>query len=444
VSLLKCRSADYRVVYLEESEGGLQPKTMVPVAEKPRDVLVLGAGIVGIGCALYLQRAGHALTVIDRSGPGEGCSFGNAGVIATDAIMPLATFATLREGPRMLLDPLGPLCIRWHYLPRLLPWLLRFVASARPAKLRAITQALAALQLHALEAYEPLLDHAGARDLLRTSGRMSLYVSDQRFFADAHKRDVQRRHGVRVEELDVAQVHERIPALSDKIRRGVLFPDSAYTVNPFRLVQTLADDLQRHGGIVRRATVTDVSARPGRVRVNTSTGYYEGEILVLALGAWSGRLAARLGSPVPLDTERGYHVTLPHPRVRLELPLIFEDYRFAATSMEQGLRFAGTVEFAGVDAPPNYARARVLLERAHRLLPKVQTEGYSKWMGLRPTLPDSLPVISASPIHANVYFAFGHQHLGLTLGAITGRLIADLVAGRKSDIDVTPYRIDRF
>ena len=409
-----------------------------------KNIIVLGAGIVGVATALYLQRDGHAVTLIDRDDPGEGCSSGNAGIIARYSVLPLATHAALREVPRMLLDPLGPLCIRWRYLPRLLPWLLRFLNSTGRRQVIAACEALAALQRHTLDAYWALIDQAGARDLVRTNGVLFPYESEKKFAADAAKRTLASEHGAMVKELSGDEARELEPALSPHIKCATFSAESAHTVNPLRLVKVMAQDLARRGATIKRADVTGVEANASGIVVHSDGDRYRGDMVVIALGAWSGKFAAGLGSPVPLDTERGYHVVIPDAGIELTLPVLFPEYKFAASSMEMGLRLAGTVELAGVDAPPNYARARVLLNHGQRLLPGLRRAEYSQWMGCRPTLPDSLPVISRSPHHANVYFAFGHHHLGLTLGPITGRLIADLVAGRDSIVDLRPYRIDRF
>jgi glycine/D-amino acid oxidase-like deaminating enzyme len=411
---------------------------------KPSNVLVLGAGIVGTASALWLQRDGHAVTLIDRDDPGQGCSFGNAGIIARYSVVPLASHATPRELAKMLLDPLGPLSIRWRYLPRLFPWLLRFAVCARPAKLAASAAALAALQQHTLEAYRALLDQVDGRDVVRSNGLLHPYESEKSYVADAPDRELRRRHGVSIQELSGDEAREIAPALAPSITRATFFPDCAHTVNPLRLVQVLVQDLVRRGGRIRRALVTGVEASASGVTAHTDGERYSGDAVVVALGAWSGRVAAALGSPVPLDTERGYHVVIPRPNIELDLPLLFPEYEFGATSMETGLRLAGTVELASLDAPPNYERARVLLRHGRRLFPGLASDECSEWMGLRPTLPDSLPVISRSSRHANVYYAFGHHHLGLTLAPITGRLIADMVAQRETSINLVPYRIDRF
>ncbi|MFQ5937555.1 MAG: NAD(P)/FAD-dependent oxidoreductase, partial [Acidiferrobacterales bacterium] len=273
---------------------------------KARSVVVVGGGIVGVASALYLQRDGHAVTLIDRNDPGEGCSLGNAGILGTYSVIPLATADTLREIPRMLVDPLGPLCIRWRYLPRLLPWLARFLACARPAKVAASTLALAAMQNCVLDAYRVLLDQASAHDLVSASGLLYAYESENEYAAAAKNRDVQRQHGVAVKELSGAAAHELLPALGPDIKRATLFPNCAHTVNPLRLVQTLAEDFVRRGGNIKRASVTGVDVQENRIIVHTATDRYLGEVVVVALGAWSRKLASALGSPVPLDTERGY------------------------------------------------------------------------------------------------------------------------------------------
>lgn len=431
---------------VEEGSGAVYGHCTPPrrLNLKPSKVLVLGAGIVGAASALSLQRDGHAVTLIDRDDPGQGCSFGNAGIIARYSVVPLASHATPRKLAKMLFDPLGPLSIRWRYLPRLLPWLVRFAASARPPKLAASAAALAALQQHTLEAYRALLDQVEGRDVVRSNGLLHPYESEENYAGDAAERALRRQHGVTMQELTGDEAREIVPALAPSIKRATLLPDCAHTVNPLRLVQVLVQDLLRRGGRFRRTLVTAVEANASNVTVHTDSEQYSGDAVVVAFGAWSRRIAADLGSPVPLDTERGYHVVIPRSNVELDLPVLFPEYKFGATSMEMGLRLAGTVELASLDAPPNYQRARVLLRHGHRLFPGLTSDEYSEWMGLRPTLPDSLPVISRSPRHANVYYAFGHHHLGLTLAPITGRLIADMVAQRQTPIDLAPYRIDRF
>ncbi len=412
-----------------------------------RRVTVIGAGIVGICCALYLQRDGHTVTVLDPAPPGEGgASFGNAGILAIDHCVPDAHPGILWHIPGFLLDPLGPLTIRWSYLPRALPWLLRFVAASRRKPFEASSRGLQALHGQALAAYRPLVENAGAQELLRRSGWLVIFESDTNFArARRFKVDIPRQLGVRLEELDGAGARALEPALSPEIRHAVHYPDVEMTTDPLRLVRVLAHDFQRRGGTVRRERVRGFTlGRHGAEVVHTDVVTHATDVVVLAAGAYSRPLAEALGSRVPLDTERGYHAMLPEPGLLMKVPVISGDFHCALTPMENGLCVGGTVEFAGLHAAPNYARVDKLLSIAHRTLPGLNDEGHTRWMGCRPSLPDSLPVLGRSPRYRDVYFAFGHGSVGLTDGALTGKLIAELVAERPPTVDVTPYRPDRF
>lgn len=407
------------------------------------EVTVVGAGVVGMACALTLQRAGFAVHVVDPRAPGEGCSKGNAGLIAADHVLPLSTPGILRRVPGMLLDPLGPLAIRPAYLPKLTPWLFRFVRNAQPSRMDRLGAALAALSLPALEAWQALLAEIGASALLEQRGWLLLYRSEAGFRADADERRRQRALGVTVEELGPEELRQQEPALGPTaIARGVLFPDSAHSVNSFRLVQVMAEAFAAAGGRFTRAAVRRIERQPRRLV--TDAGPIPVGRLVIAAGAWSKPLARDLGHRVPLETERGYHIHLARPGISLVRPLGDAERKFFLTPMETGLRIAGTVELGGLAAPPNWKRADILLTQARDLLPGLDTSSPERWMGFRPTLPDSLPVIGPSRVVPDTWFAFGHQHLGLTLAAVTARMIAAMVAGQPSPIDAAPYRIDRF
>jgi D-amino-acid dehydrogenase len=421
--------------------AGTSPAMTSVGTEDP--VTIIGAGVVGMACAVELQRAGFAVHVVDGGAPGEGCSQGNAGLIAADHVLPLATPGILRRVPGMLLHPTGPLAIRPAYLPRLAPWLARFVANAAPARVDRLGAALAALSLPALDAWRDLLRSLGAGALLEERGWLLLYRSEAGFQRDADERRRQRALGVAVEELGPDELRQHEPALGDaRLARGVLFPDSAHSVNSFRLVQELAAAVARNGGRFTRAEVRGIEREPRRLL--TDAGPIPVGRLVVAAGAWSKPLARDLGHRVPLETERGYHIHLADPGLSLVRPLGDAERKFFLTPMETGLRIAGTVELGGLAAPPNWRRADVLLAQAQDLLPGLNAAEPKRWMGFRPTLPDSLPVIGPSPKVPDTWFAFGHQHLGLTLAAVTGRMIAAMVAGRPSPIDARAYRIDRF
>ena len=412
--------------------------------EKPHAV-VLGAGIVGTCVALHLQDHGWRVTLLDPKAPGEGASKGNAGIIALCHVTPLAMPGVLRQVPRMLLQREAPLSIRWRYLPRLAPWLYEFLRASRPSRLPAICDALAALMGDAYEAYLPLLDSCGGRDLIKRQGWLMVYRSEEVFARAREEFDLRREHGVRFELIDDAEIRQLAPAVSRHMRHGAFFPDCGHTINPHRLVTTLARAVEDRGGTVVRGAALDFAFDDGRVRaVFGTSGEIAADAVVVACGAWSKPLAARLGSRVPLDTERGYHVTFGAPEVDVTLPVVFGDHRFGVTPMEDGLRAAGTVEFGGLSAPPTPYRHELLVKLTTDLLPGLRTGEQSRWMGFRPSMPDSLPVIGRAPACPNAYFAFGHGHIGVTTGAITGRLVAQQMLGQPTDIDLTPFRADRF
>jgi D-amino-acid dehydrogenase len=411
----------------------------------PSDITVIGAGIVGMSCARWLQRDGHAVTVIDPVPAGEACSGGNAGIIAMSSVLPLATPGMMRKVPGWLLDPLGPLTVRWRYLPRIAPWVARLLAASRKHRIPAIADALRALNAPTLDAYRELLGPADFASLIRCDGLIYAYPTERALDADSWTWEMRRARGVRAERIGREELRQLEPALGPGAACAMFVEDSAHSIDPETLVKTLARRFADDGGEIVAARVRDVEPGPDGPRaIILDQGRREVSRLVVAAGAWSRPLAARLGSRVPLETERGYHLTLPDPGVTLRRPVALTGRGFIVTPMSMGLRIAGTVEFGGLDAPPDYRRADVLFRHARHIFPGLRDEGATRWMGFRPSIPDSLPVISSSPEVPGVFYAFGHGHLGLTEGAMTGRLVAELAAGRETSIDVSPYRVDRF
>lgn len=412
---------------------------------EPLDIVVIGAGIVGVCCALQLRRDGHRVTLVDPHPPGTQTSFGNAGAISAQSCIPMSGPGMLKKVPTWLLDPLGPLAIRWAHLPKALPWLMRFVAAGARDKVVEQSKALRALHKPVLEAHLDLARAAGCGELIRRDGSLYVYETEAAFQGDAGNRALARERGVELQELDASELRQMEPDLQPIFVRAVFFPEGAHTVNPGALVQRYADAFRAGGGEVRQARVRGFEMGPGGVaKVRTEDGDIAADRVVVAAGAWSRELAEAVGDSVSLESERGYHLVLPHSNVNTRRPISFIERRFMATTMEMGLRLAGTVEFGGLEAAPNWGRAEKLAEHARRAFRNVDTSEASRWMGHRPATPDSLPVIGRSPKARNVFYAFGHGHLGLTGGAITGKHIADLVAGRSPAIDLTPFRIDRF
>jgi len=408
--------------------------------------VVIGAGMIGVCCALFLQRDGYSVTLIDRQGPGEGASYGNGSMLTCEAVVPIQTPGIVWRVPGMLLDPLGPLSVRWGYLPRLVPWLTRFLRESRWPRVEAASIALARLLDQALLDFDPLLRQAGAEAMVRRTGFLMVYESEAGFRRAAPLIDLQRRRGVEMEILDQETLRAREPKLAPIFARAIHYPEAAQALDVFRLVQVLAESFVSQGGTLKREEVRDFAFASDRKveAVVTDRGRHPCDALVVAAGAWSRPLVRRLGSDTLLDTERGYSVLMPDPGVVPNTPLYSTERGIVFSPMEIGLRVAGTVELGGLEAPPDWRRAEALLTHARRWLPGLNTEGAEPWIGFRPSMPDSVPVISASPRYDNAFFAFGHGHGGIGLGARTGRLIADLAVGRSPNIDMAPYRVDRF
>jgi D-amino-acid dehydrogenase len=409
-------------------------------------VTIIGAGIVGICCASYLQRAGYQVTVVDELPPGEGCSFGNAGIISPRSCVPVAAPGMLWKVPGYLTDPVGPLAVRLSYFPTALPWFVRFLLAGRTARVHAISKAMNALHASCLDDYLPLLKDAGAPDLIKQTGSLAVSRRDGATAKDALASALREAAGIKSEALGTDEIRQLVPGLSPEFKSGTFFPMTAQSINSFRLVQVLAETVVRNGGTIRRARVTGFDlAMEGPRALHTEAGDIPVERLVIAAGAYSQRLAAQLGTSVPLEAERGYHVMLPDPGIPMpRLPVLASDHGFYATPMENGLRFAGTAEFAGVDGAPDYRRAKILLEHGRKMFPGLETTGATEWMGRRPSLPDNLPVIDRSPRFPTVHYAFGRSHFGLMGAAVTGKLIAELISGAPSSIDLKPYRLTRF
>ena len=410
-----------------------------------RHIAVVGAGIVGVSAACWLRRDGHEVTLIDPEPPGAMTSFGNAGAISSHACLPQTGPGLLLQAPRWLLDPMGPLFIRWRHLPDFLPWLVRFVRAGRPEPMRRQMDAMAALHRQALDAHRELAAEAGTAGLIRRNGTLTVHESTRSFRAAAGGREGQRRRGYEVEELSGEELRQLEPGLAPIFPHAAFFPGGAHTIDPGALTAGLAEAFVRGGGRLLAAQATGFDFDDGRpAAVRTSQGRLAADGFVIAAGAWSAGLAEMLGEKAVLESERGYHLTLPDPGVETRRPISFHDRKFMATPMRMGLRLAGTAEFAGLDAPPDWRRVEPLRAHARKAFRGIRAEGGSPWMGNRPATPDSLPVLGASVLHGNVWYGFGHGHLGLTAGPASGRHIADLAAGRPPAIDMAPYSIGRF
>ena len=416
---------------------------MADMKSQEKTALVIGAGIVGVCTALYLQREGFKVTLIDKDGPGEACSAVNAGGLGGGSCAPFSLPGLWRKVPGMLMNRLHPLSVPpSNFLPAT-PWFIRFLLAGRQRRVDEITDALLTVVSNIFEAYEPLVSAAGAQDMIQRQGRLFVFTSRQAFENNRYERDLRRSRGVVIEDLDGDQTREVEPKLGPNVVHGAYQRINGHVVNPKRMVQVLAEHLVRSGGTLLREKVKGFeTGADGPPKVVTETATHTAGLVVIAAGAWSRALAAQLGTRVPMQAERGYFMMLPNPG--LKVPVQWNNKLLAICPMEHGLRVSSGAEFAPVDSPPDYDRALAILRQADGLIPGLEMRELERGMGARPSMPDSMPVIGAAPGHPKVLFAFGHGHIGLTLGAITGKLIGELAAGRPTSIDITPFRPDRF
>ena len=406
---------------------------------------VVGAGMVGTCCALYLQNEGFDVTLVDRGGPGEAASFGNLGGFGVASCPPAAMPGVLRKVPGMLLDADAPLKLRWGHTVKALPWFLSFIANARRDRVEANAAARQSLLDKVHEAFDPLVAEAGAGHLMSRTGLMFTFESEESFRAASYAFDLRRRNGVQMDLLDSDEARQVQPALSPAVVRAYRVADFSHTVNPLGLVQALASLFKLRGGRLERRTVRGFDIGPEGVRaLRTDEGDMPVGNVVVAAGVWSRRLAAMLGTRVPLEAERGYHAMFRDTDVAMNGGIISVDRHVAVTPMAEGVRVGGVAEFAPPEAPPDPRVAARVRRHGEALFPGLKGARITEWMGPRPSHPDSKPVIGRSPRFPNAWFAFGHDHLGLTMGGITGKLISELAAGRPPSVDLSPFRPDRF
>ena len=408
-------------------------------------ILIVGAGIVGISCAARLAEAGHDVTVIDRTGICEETSSGNAAALAFSDILPLAQKGMIRQVPRWLADPLGPLSIPPAYLPNLAPWLWRFWRAAQAANHEQSVAAQANLMKLAEAEWRLVMERSGTRHMLREDGCLELYESEAEWQASLSGWQARQRFGIDFRHVRGTELAELQPGLSKQFVFGTFVPGWKTVADPKLLGKAIWRHAEANGARFVQGEVVATGSTAAGSTVGLKDGRrLEAGQLVICAGAWSHRLARNFGDRIPLETERGYNTTLPAGAFDVKRQLVFSRHGFVVTPLETGLRVGGAVEFAGLDRPPNYARSKAMLEKTSRFLPGLKTEGGREWMGYRPSLPDTIPVIGRSSRTSNVIYAFGHGHLGLTQSAATARLVCDLVTGNTPAIDLAPYSPDRF
>jgi D-amino-acid dehydrogenase len=409
------------------------------------EIAIVGAGIVGLAVAFHLQREGRKVRLIDRGGVAEGASYGNAGAFAFSDVLPLASPGMLRKAPKWLFDPLGPLSIPPGYLPTIAPWLLRFWRASLPDRYRASIAAQCELMRLSSRAMDGMVAAAGLSAHVRSDGNLQLYESEAEFRASLPGWEVREREGIPFEHVRGARLAELQPGLSPRFVGGSFTPHWQTVHDPYSFALALFDRAMAQGAEIVRGDVAEVGPVEGGVELHLKDGTSSrATAAVIAAGAWSRTLSDRLGDRIPLETERGYSTTLPRGAFDLRRQLTFGGHGFVVTPLSTGIRVGGAVELGGLKRPPNFARSEMMLKKAAAFLPGLNTGDGKQWMGFRPSLPDTLPVIGASKVSRRILYAFGHGHCGLTQSAATGQIVADLLAGRPAEISLDPFRAGRF
>ncbi|MEP2531633.1 FAD-binding oxidoreductase [Shimia sp.] len=412
---------------------------------KQKKVAIIGAGIVGLACAWHVQQSGHKVVLIDPDPKADKASYGNAGGIAVTEIVPASTPGVFLKIPKWLLDPLGPLSLRWAHAPKLIPWMIRFSKVSTHSEMQRLASALSALNARTYDDLTPLLENTGLSDKLYNYGALTVYETEAAFDADAAEWDLKRKHGIECVPMSGDEARQLEPALGAVVKKAMFTPQWSQVSDPIEIHNGILETVLRLGATVIRGSGKRITTTQTGLQIECDAGKrVEADQIVIAAGAWSKSLAATIGDRVLLESERGYNTTIAAPGIDVTREIIFAERKFVATPLSTGLRIGGAAEFGGLSSVANHKRTDALVRLAKRYLPDLDDSQGEKWSGHRPATPDSLPVIGRSPNVPNVIHAFGHGHLGLTQAATTGRLVADIIDEKPPHIDLTPYRIERF
>lgn len=415
------------------------------MSDGSKTIAIIGAGIVGVSTAIWLQRDGHKVILIDGKGIGEGASYGNGGVLASCSIVPVTAPGLLRKAPAMLLDPGQPLFLKWSYLPKLAPWLIRYLGHANATDTKRIAAAMAPLVGDSLGEHQALSAGTGAEGWVKPDDYLFLYRDRAHFEGDAFGWSIRKAHGFKWEELEGPAFKSFDPAFGPEQGFAVRLGDHGRISDPGAYVKALGAHVIASGGRFIEANAEAIVKDGGKVSgVRAGGETIACDAVVLAAGVWSGPLASQLGLRVPLESERGYHLELWEPSIMPRSPVMIASGKFVATPMDGRLRLAGIVEFGGLDAPPSKAPLALLEKNIKAAIPGISWKHKTEWMGHRPAPADSIPVIGESPVMRGAFMGFGHHHVGLTGGPKTGRMIAQMISGRTPNFDVLPYAPSRF
>ena len=405
---------------------------------------VIGAGIQGVCISLCLIKKGFEVTLIDREDPGkESASYGNAGHFSPYASVPINRPDILVDVPTMLLSSTGPLALKWNYVPKMIPWFIKFIKNCSKKNMLHTTKYMHQILDLALPAYNELFEDINVSELVESKGIIYFWTNK-----DLKSRELEinmrKELGVKQQLLTPHEIHDLEPHIKQIYHGGVLYPNARHTRNPKKVLLKLFDLFIKKGGHFEKQNVQSISfTTDNKPVIKTNLNFYNFDKAVIACGAFSKKITDQLGEKIPLDTERGYHVHFKGHDHLLTRPVIFLNRGFGITPMEQGLRVVGTVEFGGLDNPVSKKRILNLVNNAKYLFPEL-TEHHDEWLGFRPTLPDFLPVMGPSKNYKNLFYSFGHHHLGWTLGAISGKIVSGMIAGENTNLDLSAYNSTRF
>ena len=410
--------------------------------EKNKKVGIIGAGIQGVCNALFLQKKGFQVTLFDREEPGSAASYGNAGHFSPYASVPLNRPDVIADVPSMLISSRGPLALKWNYVPKMIPWFAKFVLNCTEQKMMHTAKNMHQILDHSLPAFDELFDEIDLEDLVENNG--ILYVwTDKNIKSRELEIKIRDQLGVKQQLVNKKEIHDLEPNLKPFYHSGVFYDYARHARNPRKILIKLFENFVNKGGKFLKLNINNIDFDEDRPVLRTETQRFIFDKLVIACGAFSKKLTDKLHEKIPLDTERGYHVHFKDYDHLISRPIVYANRGFGMTPMEQGLRVVGTVEFGGLENSPSKSRIKNLILNAKDMLDGLP-DHKDEWLGFRPTLPDFLPVLGPSKNYQNVFYSFGHHHLGWTLGAISGKIISNMIAGEKTNLDLQPYSSNRF
>ena len=411
--------------------------------KKKLKIGIVGAGIQGISNALFLQKKGFNVTIFDRDEPGsQAASYGNAGHFSPYASVPINRPDILSDIPAMLLSSTGPLALKWNYVPKMIPWFLKFIKNCSTKKMMHTAQNMHQILDLALPAYDELFDEIDLGELVEKKGILYIW-NNQNLKSRELEINIRNQLGVDQQLVTPKEIHDLEPNIKPIYHGGVYYQHGRHARNPKKILLKLYDLFLKKGGKFLKMNIKDINFNDEKPVIKAETQSFLFDKIVIACGSFSKRLTDNLDEKIPLDTERGYHVHFKDCDHLLSRPVIFQNRGFGITPMEQGLRVVGTVEFGGLKNPISKSRINNLINNAKFMMGDLP-EHKDEWLGFRPTLPDYLPVLGPSKKYKNVFYCFGHHHLGWTLGPISGKIIASMVADENTNLNLKPYSSLRF